>query len=78
MFMIARKIIKKLSWMFDEVWNSLLSTWDFPTYCAKFSHAQPNRTSEIGGDLHTGDFISTHGHAICMVSTLKRIFVISL
>jgi len=37
--------------MFDDVWNSLLSIQNFATYRAKCSQAQPNRASEIGGNL---------------------------
>jgi len=71
MFMQARKTQKKPNWMFDDVWNSLLSIWNFATYCAKCSQAQQNRASEIGGILHTGGSITRYKHAIRMVSTLN-------
>jgi len=69
--MQARKAKKKPTWMFDDVWNSLLSMWNTTTCRAKSSQAQQNRTSEIGGSLHTGGSITKHEHAICLVSTLN-------
>jgi len=37
--MQARKTKKKPNWMFDDVWNSLLSIWNYATYRAKCSQA---------------------------------------
>jgi len=71
MFMIARKNEKKPTWMFDSVWESLLSKWNSVTYRAKCSQAQQNRRSEIGGSLHTSGSISRYEHAIRMVSILN-------
>jgi len=71
MFMIARKNEKKPTWMFDSVWESLLSKWNSVTYRVKCSQAQQHRRSEIGGSLHTGGCISRYEHAIRMVSILN-------
>ena len=57
--------------MFDSVWESLLSKWNFVTYRAKCSQAQQNRRSEIDDSLHTGDSISRYEHSIRMVSILN-------
>jgi len=71
MFMIARKNEKKPAWMFDAVWDSLLSKLNSVTYQAKCSQAQENLKSETGGSLHTGGSISKYEHAIRMVSILN-------
>ena len=71
MLMHARKTQKKPSWMFDDVWDSMLSKWNSATYHAKCSQVQQNRASETGGSLHIGGSISRFEHAICMVSTLN-------
>jgi len=69
MFMEARKKGKKPYWIFDDVWNSLLSQWNLPEFCDKSIRAKKNRSSDMGGCLHTGGSISTHEHAIRMVRT---------
>jgi len=71
MFMIAWKNEKKPTWMFDSVWESLLSKCNSVTYRAKCSQAQQNRRSEVGGSLHTSGSISRYEHAIRMVSILN-------
>jgi len=55
--------------MFDDVWSSLLFKWnslDFRTKCIK---ARKHRASDMSGSLHIDGSISTHEHAICMLST---------
>jgi len=73
--MEARKNWIKPNWMFDEVWSSLLSKWNSPDFRAKCIQAQKNRASDSGGSLHTGDSITTHEHAICMVR-IQNIYVV--
>jgi len=69
--MIARKNEKKPAWMFDAVWDSLLSKWNCVTYQAKCSQAQQNQKYETGGSLHTGGSISRYAHAIRMLNILN-------
>jgi len=58
--MQAHKTQKNPNWMFDDVWNSLLSIWNSATYRAKCWQAQQNWASEIGGILHRGGSITRY------------------
>ena len=72
MLMEARKANKKPDWIFDDVWNSLLGKWNEPGFRTKCAQARSNRASEKGGAMHTGGSLSTHEHAIRMVTKLKK------
>jgi len=49
--MEARKTRKKPYWIFDDVWNFVLSQWSSPMFYAKFIQAQKYQTYKVGGCL---------------------------
>ncbi|WVZ01850.1 hypothetical protein V8G54_022656 [Vigna mungo] len=69
MFREARITGKRLYWIEEQIWTSLLEHWNSPQYRAKCAIAQKNRSSERGGVLHIGGSITIHEHAMRMFST---------
>ncbi|XP_052735511.1 uncharacterized protein LOC128197497 [Vigna angularis] len=72
MYKKARTLGKRPDWLGDDTWNALLEKWNMPLYRQKCETAKKNRTSEKGGCLHTGGYISVHEHAIRLSQELGR------
>jgi len=67
MLKVACQEGRRLEWIDNSVWNSLLEEWNMPMYQSKCDTSKKDRLPEKGGCLHTGGSISVHEHVIRLV-----------
>ena len=59
---IRRDLNKKLDWIGVDIFKEMKKFWSTETYKAKCEKAKKNRSSEVGGNVHTCGSIPLSEH----------------